>query len=197
MTWRGLPEWILAEAGVQVFSDGLVIAPYRLADGRLWADHFIAPNGRRWWEPGDGRSVIPFGLEALEAPRYRRYRLLVICEGESDSLAVRAALGAEGVDALGIPGSSTWRPSWAESGAGYSAVYVAGDGDEAGRALSDRVLADLRGVRLIRLPPGEDARSVIQRDGPEAFLGLMDEADRLADFIEALQGREVERRAAA
>jgi len=113
---------------------GLVVVPYRTSAGELYADRVIAGSGRRWWSPGDGRPVIPFGLDRLERLAFRRYRALAICEGESDALALSAAFKGDGVDVLGVPGAGTWKPEWAVHAVGYSAVYVAGDGDAAGRA---------------------------------------------------------------
>jgi|GEM_PF-3127340 len=179
ITWKGLPLWVLADAGVR-FEDGLVVIPYRTAPGELYAERVIAQDGRRWWRPGDGRPVIPFGLDRLERPAFRQYRALAICEGESDGLAFSAAFAGDGVDVLGVPGAGTWKPEWAMHTAGYAAVYVAGDGDDAGRMLDAVVYRDVPGAMLLRLPDGADLRALLQGDnGRAVVLDLMRAADRL------------------
>jgi hypothetical protein len=181
--WKGLPGYVLNEAGVRRDRD-VVRLPYRLPDGSLYANRVVADNGRRWWEPGDGRPVIPFGLDRLEDSPYRRYRVLAVCEGESDALAVWAALAHHGVDVLGIPGAGTWKPEWrdyiAKTDERYAAVYAVGDGDDAGRHMNDAVVRDVPDACAIWLPEGDDARALVQRDGGDALLDLFAEADRYA-----------------
>jgi hypothetical protein len=180
--WKGLPRFVLHEYGVIADHAGLVRIPYRLADGGLYAERVIAPNGRQWWRPGDGRPVIPFGLDRLEHPRFRKYRGLGICEGESDAFAISAAFGAKGLDVLGVPGAGTWKPEWARHADGYAAVYVLGDGDHAGRCFNQRVAQDLPDATVVWLPEGEDVRSIVQRD-PAELVRLLDEADRLRSLL--------------
>lgn len=175
-SWKGLPSWVLADAGVWL-EGGLVVVPYRTSAGELYADRVIAGSGRRWWSPGDGRPVIPFGLDRLERLAFRRYRALAICEGESDALALSAAFKGDGVDVLGVPGAGTWKPEWAVHAVGYSAVYVAGDGDAAGRTLDAAVYRDVPGSMSLRLPDGADVRALLQADGPDAVLELIRQAD--------------------
>ena len=178
--WKGLSTCVLAEAGVERDEVGLVRIPYRTAAGELWAHRVVAPSGRRWWAPGDGRPVIPYGLEALTDPPTDRG--LLIAEGESDALALRRFFGW-GFDVLGIPGSSTWRASWSEYIDPYELVYVVGDGDDAGRRFAWAVKADVPRARVLTLPDGEDARSLIQSADPCAIDRLLDEADLYFAFF--------------
>ena len=178
--WKGLPHHALHAADVTVDERGTVWIPYRLLDGRLYARRAVARTGGRWWDPGDGRSVIPYALERLTPRCARRWAVLVIVEGESDALALEAAHKAEGVDALGVPGSSCWRSSWATLANGYAAVYVAGDGDSAGRWLVESVLRDVPGVRPLRIPASEDVRSILQGPTPQLLAELFEDADRTA-----------------
>jgi len=183
-TWRGLPAWALKEANVRTEDGSRVVLPYYLLDGRLYAERVVAIDGRRWWRPGDGRPVIPYGLAWLEEPRFRRYRVLLLAEGESDALAAWGALAHHGVDVLGVPGAGTWKPEWRDHLDGYCAAYVAGDGDDAGRALTRRVTHDT-GAQPLELADGDDLRALIQRGGGDAVLELMSAADRRADIRSA------------
>lgn len=184
--WKGLPAYVLAEAGVTRDPDGLVRIPYLLADGGLWAERVVAPDGRRWWRPGDGRPVIPFGLDRQERPEFRGYRCLGLVEGESDALALWAALGHEGLDVLGVPGASCWKSEWAAHADGYLASYVLGDGDNAGRVLNAAVRRDLPEVIAVELPDGEDVRAIIQRDSADVLLDLIGTAERKARMQDAI-----------
>jgi hypothetical protein len=181
LTWRGLPAWLLEERGVTIDGEGLVHIPYRTLDGDLYAERVVAPSGRRWWRPGDGRPVIPFGLDRLEVPRFRRYRGLVVAEGESDALAISAAFGAC-LDVLGIPGARVWRPEWAPHAAGYAAVYALGDGDDAGGEFTRAILRDVPGAFAIWLDDGLDARDIVQTD-PRWFAALLAEAEAMREFL--------------
>jgi len=184
--WKGLPTYVLVECGITVDSEGLVRVPYFLADGGLYAHRVVAPSGRRWWEPGDGRPVVPFGLEVLPDFHDRAGHVLFVSEGESDRLALMAAYGSEAVDTLGIPGAAMWRAEWRTLLEGFDRVYVVPDGDEAGRELGLAVkygpswvrnqrllpaerqeLADdgFAAALVVQLPAGKDARGILQGPG--------------------------------
>jgi hypothetical protein len=185
--WRRLPSWVLEDRGVTVDAEGLVRLPYRLADGSLYAHRVVAPSGRRWWEPGDGRAVIPFGIDRLELPRFRQYRGLAVTEGESDALALAAAFG-DRLDVLGCPGAWTWRQEWARHAEGYAVVYVVGDGDAAGRSFTSSVVADVPGAFAVWLPAGSDARSIVHAE-PARLVDLLAEAEALREFLTAAPSR--------
>ena len=53
--------------------------------------------------------------------------------------------------------------------------------------MMDAVLADVPWARPVRIPSGEDARSIIQGpDGDEAFRRLLDDADLGANIAHAI-----------
>ncbi len=90
--WKGLAPAVLHEAGVALDEHGLVRVPYRAPDGSEYAAKLFGTRSC-WWSGVDGRGLIPFGLETLPRPAFARYCALVVCEGESDALAVRDAFG--------------------------------------------------------------------------------------------------------
>lgn len=188
--WKELPTFILAEAHVTRDHDGLVRIPYRNPVGELVNRRVFAPSGKCWWERS-GVPMVPFGLERLEEPAFRRYRVLALAEGESDSLALDAAFGAEGMDVLGVPGALSWKSDWLQYVEGYETVYVFGDGDQAGREFSIRVRRHLPRAGVVSLPDGEDVRSLLQGSGPDAVVATMEEADRLLDLEALLRSGEV------
>ena len=124
--------------------------PAHVVVGRVGKSHGLdgsfvvedASDDPAWFEPGDGRPLIPFGLGRLTDRAYRRYRCLGICEGESDTLALRDAFAGvvlddpllDRIDVIGLPGASSWQKKWRKYVAPYPYVYVIGDGDVPGRA---------------------------------------------------------------
>lgn len=141
------------------------------------------------------RCIVDHSCKEMKCPKYlglpgggsRLYNaravlaahnnVVVICEGEFDAMAVS---GLAGIPAVGYPGTDTWgKPHtahWPRVFAGLDAVVVA-DGDKPGVASAKAVAASLEQARIVHMPEGEDANSMILKDGPEAFrerLGIAD-----------------------
>jgi hypothetical protein len=189
--WKGIAGDVLAEAGVEL--DGsLVTVPYRDRAGReLYAKCFTLA-GRSFYRPA-GVELQPFGLETLprDGSRHPRFAALLLCEGESDALAVRDVLryrqDERAVEylALAIPGASSWRDSWRSHVQPFPLVYVLGDGDAPGRALNRRVKQSVPWARPVWLPDGSDVRALLQAD-PDALDPFLDAADTDARLSAAL-----------
>ena len=151
--WKGLGRVTLDEAGVE-FESGLVLVPSRRPDGSVHNRHVFAEGGRCWWET-PGRELIPFGLERLPSTDVDRAGLrLLVCEGESDALAVREAFALVDVGTtfhvMGLPGSSTWRQEWRGFLEPFDCVYLLGDGDDAGWRMMNVVLRDVPWARPVQ-----------------------------------------------
>jgi hypothetical protein len=183
MTWKGLPPWLLADAGL-TNENGLTYVPYFTPGGELQNRRVVAGNGDRWWETA-GRDLIPFGLEQL-VPPYTAERPLFLCEGESDALALRA-VADRAFDVLGLPGASSWRPEWRSYMEPWAVIYACGDGDDAGRRMNTRVKHAIPWSRPVWLPDGEDLRSLIQAGGLETLEPYVAEADWYARASAALK----------
>jgi hypothetical protein len=164
--WKGLGLDTLATAGVEL-DRGTVRVPYRDRYGReLYCKRF-GRDGRSWYEPR-GIRLVPFGLETLPpaGSRHPRYCALLLCEGESDTLAVRDVLARfrDHVLALALPGAGSWRDEWRSYVEPFPLVYVLGDGDDAGRRMNERVCAAVPWASAVWLPDGSDVRSLLQAD---------------------------------
>lgn len=190
--WKGLSPAVLDEAGVSE-RDGLVRVPYRLPDGSVQLTRVFARSGRCWWEPS-GRELIPFGVEMLpHSSLLARRTAVLVCEGESDTLAAREAFAfyaddiADAYVAIGLPGAGTWRRPWRAYLEPHPLVYLCPDGDEAGRRMARAVLADVPWARGVHLPEDEDVRNLLQRDGARALDPLLDAADAGAQLDAALK----------
>lgn len=66
-------------------------------------------------------------------------------------------------------------------------LYLCFDGDKAGRSAVTRGLDALQGaelsVRVVLLPEGHDPDTFVQQEGPDAFLGLLEKALPLTDYL--------------
>lgn len=180
--WKGISFLVLEEAGVTL-NGALVRIPYRDTAGVAQAWRVFAGDGRCWWQPA-GLELVPFGLETLPEPAASVERVLLLAEGESDALALREAFAdvrgdspVRGYHVLGIPGASSWRSSWRCWLEPFPVIYILGDGDPAGQALCAAVKRDVPWARPVWLPAGEDARSLLQRDGARALEPFFAEAD--------------------
>lgn len=108
---------------------------------------YVAPAGRR--------QRHPFGVDTLEIAGPDTSVAYV--EGALDALAVAAFAAQEGLDvvALGLPGVSSWRSSWASYAAGRVA-RIALDADAAGEGKVAELQRDLHAAgaaRVTRLRP--------------------------------------------
>jgi len=180
--WKEIAPYVLAETGVAI-RDGLVRVPYRLPDGTEHNAKLFAPGGRSWWERR-GVEQVPFGLELVppntcSGRAFAKRCILFIVEGESDALAARQAFWPAGPIAvvLGIPGAGAWRPSWRTYLEPFPVAYVLGDGDGAGSGLNASVNRDAPWARPVRLPAGEDVRSILQQQGAVALEPYLFAAD--------------------
>jgi DNA primase len=102
---------------------------------------------------------------------------MLVCEGESDALAVRELLELRAVAA---PGASIWKPEWSEYLDLFASLYVVGDGDAAGEAFVWRVCASLPWARPVVMPTGRDLRDLLQAGELERVGQLFDAADEQA-----------------
>ena len=174
MTWKGIGAHVLDEAGVAI-EENRVRLPYFWPDGSLHRERIVLADGTRWWSTGEG--LIPYGLELLPPPKIARISILLIAEGESDALALREATCViGGIYVLGVPGALTWKPAWSEYLAAFPEVYVIADGDRPGMMMIEKVVASLPWAIPVPMPDGEDARSLLQREGPAAVTQLVDVA---------------------
>jgi hypothetical protein len=193
--WKGIDSALLEAAGI-VFDGELVRIPYRRSDGTVWTWRIFRRDGRCWWL-STGLGLIPFGLETLPPAEQATEIALLIAEGESDALALREAFAERkgpgriaGYAVLGLPGAGSWRSDWRPFVDPHAVIYIVGDGDAAGRGMVERLYREIPWSRSVWLPEGEDARSLLQREGPLALDPYLDAADAAARFVVAFMRAE-------
>jgi DNA primase len=175
-TWKGFPLYSLERFGIKVNDEGVWV-PYYRRDNTLFRAKLFAHDGRSWWLGGQGRGQIPYGLEQLE----NHGKVLVLTEGESDTLALRLAW-SDAITAIGIPGASSWKSEWAGIAEGFERVYLSFDADDAGEKLSEAVKVDLPDAKRLHLPRGSDTRAVLQQVGKRAYKALIEAAEARTVF---------------
>ena len=184
MTWKFLPQWVLDDAGIETMG-GTTEIPYFAESGVLHNTRVINYWGKQYWAE-TGRGLIPYGLQWLASLEDAAARSLFLCEGESDALALRT-LREPGMDVLGLPGASTFRPEFLRYAGRYAHVYVCGDGDTAGYKFNCSVKEAWPSVRVVELPKGQDIRTVTQHErGVDWFWRLVARADVEAEIARLL-----------
>lgn len=88
--------------------------------------------------------------------------VLVVTEGELDALT----LDMIGIPAMGVPGSSNWKPHWNRIFDDFSTIYVFSDGDAAGQKFAKKAQVECNAIN-IKMPDGEDVNSTYLREGAE------------------------------
>lgn len=92
-----------------------------------------------------------------------------VTEGEIDTLTLHQL----GLPAVAIPGVNNWKARHRRMLAGFSTVYVWGDGDRAGSEFSGRVTSEMRTAKAVRVPRDEDVNSLYVKHGADAVLDLI------------------------
>jgi hypothetical protein len=96
---------------------------------------------------------------------------IVVTEGEIDALTWQQI----GVPALAVPGAENWKDYWANLLEDFSRVYLAEDGDNAGKdlwiAMSEHIDQSNTMVVRMRMPDGEDTNSMYLKHGKDYLVG--------------------------
>ena len=104
--------------------------------------------------------------------------VLVICEGEFDTLIVSQILK---VPAIGCPGVASWKQHFAKMAIGYDRVLIVGDNDDKadgsnpGQDFARRVAQEVPNSQIVQLPSGMDITDYYLTEGPDKLrerLGL-------------------------
>lgn len=116
---------------------GMISIPYLTMDGECVAIRFrnLTEGGPKYLQPA-GSSLSVYNLQAVASTQ----RTIVITEGEFDCLV----LAKLGYAAIGMPGASSWKPSYARLIDGFDKVIAWGDPDDAGRKFNENILDSVR-----------------------------------------------------
>lgn len=199
--WKGLDNQLLRAAGF-VYCDGRTAKfPVCHPDGTLFRERIITSGGKRLWDDQTGKGVLLIGLETLPPVDDAEQWIVILCEGESDMIALREAF-AERWDnysqgnscyrrfaVVALPGANVWKREWALYFAAFPVVYVIGDGDalETDEERRQRENAGMRkqqaGRQMIArvLADVPWARPIYLDDGDDARSVLQGQGNRALD----------------
>lgn len=93
-----------------------------------------------------------------------------ITEGEIDAITLEMC----GLRAVGVCGANSWKVHHPRMVIGFTKVYVWGDGDDAGRAFSQKVADSVPSAKIVRMSEGTDVNDVYVRGGKEAVLSVLE-----------------------
>lgn len=110
-----------------------------------------------------GSPVNMYGVQSADWAE----EWIVITEGEIDALIWQQI----GVPAIGIPGAENWKDYWVNVLEDFSRVYLAEDGDDAGKDLWIAASENLTNMIRMRMPDGEDTNSMYLKAGKDYLLG--------------------------
>lgn len=93
-----------------------------------------------------------------------------LTEGEPD----KWILNQLGYYAGAVPGANNWMPHHRRMLAGFSRIYVWGDGDSAGAEFVGKVCRSLRQAKGVQVPRGMDVNALFLAGGEAAIRNLID-----------------------
>ncbi len=155
-------------------AEGYLAIPYLTKAGpvnfqfRCIQDHNCKEiPGHAKYERRKGSGVNLYGVQSLAWAE----DWIVVTEGEIDALTWQQI----GVPALAVPGAESWKEHWANLLEDFSRVYLAEDGDNAGKdlwiAMSEHIDQSNTMVVRMRMPDGEDSNSMYLKRGKDYLIG--------------------------
>jgi DNA primase len=99
------------------------------------------------------------------------YDTICITEGELDSVILTQC----DLYSSGVCGADSWKKHHPRMFAGFSQVFLFGDGDPAGQKFAKSITDTLTTSRRISLPTGLDVNDLFLREGRDGILALMNE----------------------
>lgn len=112
----------------------------------------------------------------MDSPRLYNTSALVtpspyvaIAEGEFSAWAVEL----DGIPATALQGVGAWKESFGKAFAGYEKVFILGDGDDAGKKMTEKLVNTLPNGVPIELPEGSDPDSLRREYGDGVIRRLL------------------------
>lgn len=156
--------------GHEAFTHRLAIPSLDVND-RPYGIRFRAMNGEEPKYMGiSGAPTRLFNLRAV----VRAGDTIHVTEGELDALILEQV----GYHAVGVPGANAWKRHHPRLFAGFSKVFIWGDGDKAGQQFGRTVLDSLDTGIIVAMNPGQDVNDLFLAEGEGGLhraLGLDDE----------------------
>lgn len=137
------PAWLQSEWGLSQGKDKdgtpFVRIPYMDENGQqvLSRKRYNGKGLRFKWAQGSAGKLMLYGLQRLD--KIREAKSCVLVEGESDT----QTLVSLGVNALGVPGASTFKESWTQKLEGIDSLYLHIEPDQGGQTFRECLCRNL------------------------------------------------------
>jgi hypothetical protein len=189
---KELPEDFLRGLGlreVTYLEKPAVRIPYPDEEGQEVAVRFrVSMDDKEKFKWRSADKPLPYGLKLFEEARKAGFVVLV--EGESDC----HTLWFHEIPALGIPGASNWRDTWASYLNGIEKVYVVIEPDQGGQTLREKLTcceAIRDRLHLVQLGEYKDPSALHLAD-PDMFRERFEVALEVAEAWVDLERAEAE-----
>ena len=139
-----------------VTPSGIVAIRFRCVE-----DHSCREAGHPKYVQRKGETDHLYNVLALR----ERHPAIAVCEGEIDAMMVDTHV----MPAMGVTGVSKWKPHWSRLLEGFERVFAVGDGDQAGREFTARLVEMLPNAKAVVFPDGLDANAFFLQEGAEAL----------------------------
>lgn len=159
MSSKGISPEVARKANVS-FGINRVIYPRYHYDGKLLGYKIRELNTSRMYNMPSGiahRDTVPF------TARHGK-KELVICEGETDALALASSQWEgqfEDPHIIGVPGANAFPNEWAGYYSWADEIYLVPDPDDAGEQMVNKICGLLPRAKVVRLPDGMDLSDCI------------------------------------
>lgn len=149
---------------------GRLAIPYLTGAGpvnlrfRCLKDHVCKDEGCPKYLSSDGADNNLFNVLDLTKPGDS----ICVAEGELDAVTLSMC----GIPAVGVPGAQGWQKHFGRCLDDFSRIFVLGDGDDAGKSLTKKLISDVRAIP-VRMPKGHDVNSLYMEGGRDALERLI------------------------
>lgn len=92
--------------------------------------------------------------------------VIAVTEGEIDCITTHTLCG---IPAVGLAGTSAWKPFYARAFLDYERVLVLCDGDQPGKELGRKIATAVDQAVVIHMPDGMDVNSTFLNEGAEGI----------------------------
>ena len=155
----GWAAYLVEQWGWGLSEDGWALVPHREASGTLTGIKLRPPSGGDHLSVDGSRYRQLYGAWRSQGDEYA-----IICEGETDTVWAAKRLRDHGINVLGLPGASIQPTKEVIAPLHGLTVFVCLDGDDAGRAATERWAAALvdgvsASVWVCSVPDGHDLRT--------------------------------------
>lgn len=111
-----------------------------------------------------GADLRLFNVRAL----HQADDVIAITEGELDAISLQAC----SLSACAVPGVKAWKAHHSRLFAGFSRVFILGDGDDPGREFAQKLAREIDTAIVVPMPDGMDVNSLLVESGPDVIRAM-------------------------